>query len=162
MCFLVSSPKAWRSEAASFFTAEDGYGLGLHSNELWTSDGTSAGTGMLKDINPGDSNSNITFLTIVNGFLYFTADDGVHGVELWKYDGTATGTVLVKDVNPGSGTAFPSFNPQLTNINGTLYFQADDGERMAFELSKCRWNRPAEPSWSRTSILAPNSSARAR
>ncbi len=47
------------------------------------------------------------------------------GTELWKTDGTVEGTVLVKDINP-----FPraSSNPEnLINVNGILYFSADDG-----------------------------------
>ena len=118
--------------ARLLFIGDDGTGANLHGSELWTSDGTAAGTVMLKDINPGDSDSNITFQVlnppmVVNGTLYFTANDGVHGVELWKSDGTAAGTMMVKDINPGSSTSFPSFFPQLTNINGTVYFEADDG-----------------------------------
>ena len=114
------------------FIGTDGKGANLNGSELWTSDGTAAGTVMLKDINPGDSNSNTTFQflnppTVANGTLYFTANDGAHGVELWKSDGTAAGTMMVKDINPGSSTSFPSFFPQLTNINGTVYFEADDG-----------------------------------
>ena len=94
--------------------------------ELYMSDGTAAGT-TFKDINPGSGNSDPTLLASANGSLFFMADDGAHGVELWKSDGTAAGTALIKDINPGSGAAFPSFRPQLTNIGGTLYFQADDG-----------------------------------
>jgi ELWxxDGT repeat protein len=91
--------------------------------ELWTSDGTAAGTVMVKDINPGQGDSNPQFLTNVNGTLYFEADDGAHGGELWKSDGTAAGTLLVKDIAPDDGA---SFGQQLTNVNGTLYFTAMD------------------------------------
>jgi ELWxxDGT repeat protein len=45
-------------------------------------------------------------------------------VELWKSDGSAGGTVLVKDINPGSAGSNPA---SLTNVNGILYFAADDG-----------------------------------
>ncbi len=47
-----------------------------------------------------------------------------HGTELWKSDGTATGTVMIADINPGNKDS----NPEgLLNVNGTLYFAADDG-----------------------------------
>ena len=67
-------------------------------SELWKSDGTAAGTVLVKDINPGGIGSIPVNLTNVNGTLFFSADDGAHGEELWKSDGTAAGTVLVKDI----------------------------------------------------------------
>jgi ELWxxDGT repeat protein len=68
-------------------------------------------------------------LTAVGGILYFAADDGVHGVELWRSDGTTTGTSMVKDINPTPGPpSGPSSHPSwLTNVAGTLFFNADDG-----------------------------------
>jgi ELWxxDGT repeat protein len=91
-------------------------------SELWKSDGTAAGTEMVKNINPAYSGNNPSLLTNVGGTLFFTADDGTNGYELWKSDGSATGTVMVKDINPaGSGPEY------LTNVGGTLFFRADDG-----------------------------------
>ena len=89
--------------------------------ELWRSDGTAAGTVMVKAFLPASSLSD---LISVNGALYFEANDGVHGTELWKTDGTAAGTVMVKDIWPGPGKSLPA---NLTNVNGTLYFSANDG-----------------------------------
>jgi ELWxxDGT repeat protein len=71
-------------------------------------------------INPGGS-SNPSWLTYVNGTLFFAADDGTNGVELWSWDGTSA--TLVADINPG-GSSNPSW---LTYVNGTLFFAADDG-----------------------------------
>jgi len=55
------------------------------SFELWESDGTSAGTIPVTDINPGSGSSSPTNLTNVNGTLYFTAFHPTYGNELWKY-----------------------------------------------------------------------------
>jgi ELWxxDGT repeat protein len=92
--------------------------------ELWKTDGTAAGAALVKDINPGNADSNPVPLTEANGVLFFVADDGTHGAELWRSDGTAAGTALVKDINPGGATSHPS---ALTEANGVLFFVADDG-----------------------------------
>jgi ELWxxDGT repeat protein len=108
-----------------FFVANDG----VHGRELWKSNGTAAGTAMVKDVEPGGVGSYPGGMANVNGTLYFSANDGTHGPELWRSDGTAAGTVLVADINPGSAGSNPGGtsggNP--TNVNGTLYFPADDG-----------------------------------
>ncbi|MFM1926791.1 MAG: hypothetical protein RLZ06_367, partial [Actinomycetota bacterium] len=93
--------------------------------ELWVSDGTVAGTSMLKDINANTVSSSPTNMTVFNGQLYFTAID-YRGSELWKTDGSTVGTLIVKDINLTSSGASstPSY---LYGWNGKLYFSADDG-----------------------------------
>ena len=107
-----------------FFSANDG----VNGGELWETDGTSAGTVLVKDINPGAAGSNPANLTAVGKELFFTADDGTHGRELWESDGTTAGTVLIKDINPGPG-GLSSFFASLSfaAVNGQLLFSADDG-----------------------------------
>jgi ELWxxDGT repeat protein/autotransporter-associated beta strand protein len=90
--------------------------------ELWKSDGTTAGTALVKDINPGSNSSAPNFLANVGGTLFFSATDA-NGAELWKSDGTSVGTIRVKDINPGSGSSEPSF---LTAVGGRLFFTAFD------------------------------------
>ncbi len=81
--------------------------------ELWKSNGTTAGTTLVKDIAPGPGSSDITGLTLLNGTLYFA----VAG-ELWKSDGTAAGTVPVRKLYPNSAV-----NPTHPVVmNGALYF----------------------------------------
>jgi len=93
-------------------------------NELWKSDGTEAGTSLVKDINPGDAASHPKNFVKMGGLLFFTADDGTHGRELWKSDGTETGTVMVKDITDTSpfDTTFGNF----AVVDGTLFFSAEN------------------------------------
>ncbi|MCU0530421.1 MAG: hypothetical protein MUD04_13290, partial [Cyanobium sp. Prado107] len=103
-----------------FFVAFDG----ASGSELWRSDGTSAGTVRVADINPGGGFSSPTNLTAVGNTLFFTANDGSSGYELWRSNGTAAGTVRVADINPGVGSSSPN---NLTAVGNTLFFTADDG-----------------------------------
>ena len=104
-----------------YFTADDGE----NGNELWVSDGTSEGTELLTDINPGSGSSYPTGFTEFDGKLYFAADDGENGTELFVTNGTVEGTELLTDINPGLGSSDPN---SFTEFNGKLYFAADNGD----------------------------------
>jgi uncharacterized repeat protein (TIGR01451 family) len=106
-----------------FFRAEDG----IHGQELWSTDGTEAGTVLVKDANPGAANSRPLSLTDAGGRLYFAAIEATTGMELWESDGTEVGTHLVQDLNPGPGGSLPAdgYNEWLANVNGTLFFTAN-------------------------------------
>jgi len=109
-----------------YFSASDG----TNGFELWKSDGTSSGTVMVKDINPGSSNSNITYFTPNGNTLFFRATNGTNGEELWKSDGTSSGTVMVKDINPGASNGVGDYLPvgeSMSVLGSTLYFLGNDG-----------------------------------
>ena len=89
--------------------------------ELWKSDGTLAGTQLVKDINPGVADSRPRDLLNVNGLLYFAANDGTHGIELWRSDGTEAGTVMVGEVRAGSASSYVTV---VANLGNTVYFRA--------------------------------------
>jgi ELWxxDGT repeat protein len=104
-----------------YFDNEDS----VHGRELWSSDGTAAGTAILKNIAPEtqtQSSSPADFVSL-NGRLFFTADDGITGREVWYSDGTAAGTQELIDANPGPASSSPS---DLFVANGSLYFFAKD------------------------------------
>jgi ELWxxDGT repeat protein len=103
-----------------FFAADDGE----HGMEPWTSDGTPAGTVLLKDIQPGPAGSHPDGFTPAGDRLYFAAGESVHGRELWKTDGTAGGTELAQDLSPLGDSSSPR---QLAVAGGHLFFSADDG-----------------------------------
>ena len=105
---------------ARAFHASDG----VNGTELWMTDGTAAGTVMVKDISPGAGDSSPQFITRYGRFMIFMANDGTHGSELWRSDGTAAGTVMVADLRPGAAGSFPN---RFTECNGSLFFGADDG-----------------------------------
>src|SRR5262249_45756174 len=96
---------------------------GTNGRELWRSDGTPAGTMLVRDIAPSAAASLPSNLTNVNGLLYFAANDGTTGTELWQSDGTPAGTVLVQDINPGTTGSNPAY---LTAMNNKLSFAAPD------------------------------------
>ena len=124
-----SSPANFRAIGSTlYFSASNGTTSGLNGTEVWKSDGTTAGTVLVKDINAGTGSSSPTSLTAVGSTLFFSASNGtttgLNGTELWKSDGTTAGTVLVKDINAGTGNSTPA---QFQVIGSTLYFRASNG-----------------------------------
>ncbi|MDO1447668.1 hypothetical protein Q0590_15465 [Rhodocytophaga aerolata] len=95
--------------------------------ELWKSNGTPAGTLLVKDIASMAASSSPANLKKIGSTLYFTANSK----ELWKSNGTAEGTVLIKSFT--SSVASPV--SQLTDVNGILYFVLDKGGN-SYELWK--------------------------
>ncbi|MEM1250304.1 MAG: ELWxxDGT repeat protein [Acidobacteriota bacterium] len=93
----------WRLTATStkllFVCGDAGTG-----NELFASDGTPEGTGLVKDIVPGTASSLLSTTALIwggdflawpslgNGALFF-ADEGEAGISPWFSDGTTVGTV---------------------------------------------------------------------
>jgi ELWxxDGT repeat protein len=108
------------------------------TRDLWTTDGTLAGTKLLADLNPHgdttDASDPIAQPVELDGYLYFSAFEPEHGRELWRSDGTPAGTTQVADlrVNPRRGDA-GSRVADITRVGDTLFFQADHGGH-GFEL----------------------------
>jgi len=93
-----------------------------NGNELWKSDGTTAGTVMVKDLIAGATDSFPNDLTNINGVLYFSAINPVGERDLWKSDGTAAGTVIVASgVFPGS--LLIGQTPLIAAIGNNLFFR---------------------------------------
>ncbi len=104
-----------------FFVGNDG----TNGWELWKSNGTAAGTTMVKDIstNPTSVYSYPVPITDVNGIHYFIGDDGVNGKELWRSDGSSAGTSMTKAIDPDPSGAGPQ---TLSHLDSTVFFSIAD------------------------------------
>lgn len=106
-----------------YFVADDG----ANGFELWKTDGTAAGTVMVKDIYPGSTASSPANLVAVCGHLFFSALSPFNGVELWTSDGTEAGTQQVANINTLLAGTSSSSPANLTAVGATLFFTANDG-----------------------------------
>ncbi len=59
----------------------------------------------------------------LNGLLVFSYQTAAAGTELWRSNGTDTGTYMITDLAPGSGNGVNYNSPQLSVLDGYLYFQ---------------------------------------
>lgn len=94
-------------------------------SDLYRSDGTSAGTFILRVPSPGSSSftPRNLFLDSANHQVYFTGNTDAQGTELWRTDGTVVGTRIVKDINAGSASGV--FYPGWALYKNQLYFAAE-------------------------------------
>lgn len=94
---------------------------GFETHQIWKTDGTTAGTVLVKDIYSGIAGYALNNFINLNGSLLLTVYGGPDGNELWRSDGTAAGTSLVKTMPGGN------FFNHATIMNSTLYFLEGDG-----------------------------------
>jgi uncharacterized repeat protein (TIGR01451 family) len=118
---LEASAGAFELDGTLYFGASNG----VHGHELWRTDGTAAGTTMVKDIREGQFGSfSGQGFALLDGEVYFSAFHPDYGSELWKTDGTEAGTALVRDIMPGAGGSEPR---EIVAAGGLVFFQANDG-----------------------------------
>ncbi len=81
-------------------------------------------SGLVDGLYPGSVGSQPVELFNHLGTLYFQANDGSAGRELWRMNGTVpqlVDSVSGSGINPAGFGSYPS---SLTNVSGTLYFNA--------------------------------------
>ncbi|PLX24430.1 MAG: hypothetical protein C0600_13060, partial [Ignavibacteria bacterium] len=92
-----------------YFNGNDGSGT-----KLWRTDGTSAGTWMVKDLPPDH-------LVTLNNHLYFVADNGIDpGIDPWVSDGSTLGTLRLNNLAVGKRRTKWVWN--LTATSSQVYF----------------------------------------
>ena len=111
-----------------YFTASDP----AHGQELWRSDGTMAGTKMVKDIYPGVTGSMPYQITVVEDRIYFVANNPEIGRELWVSDGNEDGTQLVKDIYPNNNSSY--YIRSLVAMGERIVFTIYDYDDQLFQL----------------------------
>lgn len=133
---INTSPAFERASLPQTFVEFDGFTLFTAQSpatgrEMWRTDGTEAGTFLLKDIWPDIFGGVLNFPAARAGNVaYFAGVDPEHGAELWTSDGTVAGTHLVKDIVAGRVGGLPvsaSTPLQSASAGGLLFFLANDG-----------------------------------
>lgn len=117
---LLPTQKIASAGSTVFFGANDG----PHGEELWKSDGTAAGTVLVKDANPGTASSAPQRMVFASGKVFYIARLDATGFEPWVSDGTESGTLPLRDIQPGTnGSVSGRFAP----LGSGVIFFADDG-----------------------------------
>lgn len=101
-----------------YFLADDG----THGLELWRTDGSSVGTSLFFDFEPGSGGSSPQLMVLGNQ-LFISAYTASTGRELWVSDGNASGTQLFADLYPGPDSGIFFAREQ----DGVLFMSAQDG-----------------------------------
>jgi len=131
-------------------------------SELWITNGTAAGTLLVKDIRVGKKNGIDTSFSYIytTAGLYFSANDSLKGIEPWKSNGTAAGTLNVANINPLLKSSSPLF---MFIFNNSIFLNANNGDntlgkRDLYKVNAVTVPLPTmEPAPELLEVVAPNS-----
>jgi len=115
-------------------------------SELWITDGTTANTLQVAEINPGAGNANPNLITAGNP-VYFAANNGVSGFEVFKFN-NSDGVLGLKNVWL-TGAAFGEWKQEgvikMTNNGGGIFtatniqILGDGGQSSYFKFTEGTW-----------------------
>ena len=100
------------------------------SFKVFVSDGTAAGTNLLKDFEPGSLSADLFGASTVGNRTLLSVQTDQYGIELWVSDGTPNGTNLLKDINAGKTGA----GAQDIAVLGNKAFYGADANSSGDEL----------------------------
>lgn len=103
--------------------------------ELWVTDGTTAGTNLVKESISGGNGVLVEDMIVYNDKIYYIGRSVVDGTELWVSDGTAAGTKLVKEIGPSSLSGV-DISANLTVYANRIWFSGDSFTPGGVELWK--------------------------
>ena len=108
-----------------------GYSPWQYRDELWKSDGTPAGTVLVKRFDPrgmlvegiqlGSESYDYTNSSLLGNEMYFQGFSTTNGLEMWRTDGTEAGTFMVKDLYTGT-TANVKGAQAFARLGSSVYF----------------------------------------
>ena len=102
---------------------------GVHGSELWKSDGTSAGTSLAFDIEPGPTGSSVDDLIVVDEQVFFTAENANTGRELWKFPVSTKPTGITL-----SNSAVKENSPIKTIVGKFSAVDSDSGDSFSYSF----------------------------
>ena len=122
--FMLSTP------LGMFFVADDV----VHGSELWVTDGTTAGTRLVRDLTPGQTDgidprgnhSTFSDLVWMGSRVYFVLNHR----ELWATDGTLAGTEMIRDLDGVVSGDDPGII--LSSAQMTVMANGTGGQRLVF------------------------------
>jgi ELWxxDGT repeat protein len=111
-----------------FFASQQYYG----GSELWSTDGTAAGTRLEIVLDDSIRNNQLCDLTVTSHGLVFVANAlGVR--QLWRTDGSAAGTLQLGTIEPAEPGVY-SIGGWFRSVDGIAYFMADENPGSGREL----------------------------